>query len=483
MISFKLGKKLLAVVTFMVMAIGCFSYASASTTTYKASAEDKAAFDISDVVVSSDGDSSVSVSKLKPDNMDVRVMLFKYHFDTSGTRSSILYRVFGVYGIDEDDKAKVTVVNSGITSKSNMDVYQYNEEKETWRSISSSVYDGKMTFTLKKEGPIAITISDSEIIPPRVKPSDYVLTSTDKAAFAKADISARTKDDSKVGISFLNTNAAKVRTMARRFHEQIEKRDLFRVFSLKGGVDEDDGTEYTMIDYEIDRSSSVSVYQYNWRTQIWEDVDSSKGNGKLTFTLKKSGPIALTLPAGKSSSGKTTTPKVTSITLKANISSKTKVLPGAKVQFTATVKPDSAAKLYVTRWTTSNSKIATVDPLTGEVTAIKKGTVSIRAKAGTKSKTYKLKISPMPVSSITLNASTKTIKPNGKYQLTAKVLPKNATNKKIKWTSSNKKVATVTSKGKVIVKKKAAAGATCTITAKAKDGSGKYAKCKITVGT
>lgn len=61
--------------------------------------------------------------------------------------------------------------------------------------------------------------------------------------------------------------------------------------------------------------------------------------------------------------------------------------------------------------------------------------------------------------------------------LKATVSPTNAANKSIKWTSSNKKIAAVSSKGKVTGKK----AGTVTITAKAKDGSGKKATCKVIV--
>ncbi|MCI5617194.1 MAG: Ig-like domain-containing protein, partial [Ruminococcus sp.] len=59
----------------------------------------------------------------------------------------------------------------------------------------------------------------------------------------------------------------------------------------------------------------------------------------------------------------------------------------------------------------------------------------------------------------------------------AKVSPTNATNKKLKWTTSNKKVAVVNSQGKITAKGRGNA----TIKVMALDGSNKYATVKVTV--
>lgn len=72
------------------------------------------------------------------------------------------------------------------------------------------------------------------------------------------------------------------------------------------------------------------------------------------------------------------------------------------------------------------------------------------------------------------------MKAGKKVTLTTTITPTNATNKKVAWTSSNKKYATVSSKG-VVTAKKAGKGKTVTITAKAKDGSGKKATIKIKI--
>ena len=73
------------------------------------------------------------------------------------------------------------------------------------------------------------------------------------------------------------------------------------------------------------------------------------------------------------------------------------------------------------------------------------------------------------------SSNTKYATVNSKGVVTAK-----KANSKIEWTSSNNKYATVNSKG-VVTAKKAGIGKTVTITAKATDGSGKKATIKIKI--
>lgn len=81
------------------------------------------------------------------------------------------------------------------------------------------------------------------------------------------------------------------------------------------------------------------------------------------------------------------------------------------------------------------------------------------------------------VSKIALNKTGATLMKNETLDLKATVTPSNAANKAVTWKSSNTKVATVNSRGKVTAKSPGTATITCT----AKDGSGKKATCKITV--
>ena len=159
---------------------------------------------------------------------------------------------------------------------------------------------------------------------------------------------------------------------------------------------------------------------------------------------------------------------------------------GETAALTVTITPENATDKAVD-WTSSDTKIATVDS-TGKVTAVSAGTASITCTAqdgSDKKATCKVTVTdptpPKPsvvkVAKITLNKTTASVGKGKAMQLTAIVTPTNATNKAVTWKSSNTKIATVSSTGKVTAK----AAGTVTITCMAQDGSGKKATCKVTV--
>lgn len=91
--------------------------------------------------------------------------------------------------------------------------------------------------------------------------------------------------------------------------------------------------------------------------------------------------------------------------------------------------------------------------------------------------TFMVQASVIYVSGITLNATEKTIEAGDTFTLTANVKPADALDTSVTWSSDNVAVATVDQNGKVT----AVAAGTATVTATAKDGSGKSASCAITV--
>lgn len=118
------------------------------------------------------------------------------------------------------------------------------------------------------------------------------------------------------------------------------------------------------------------------------------------------------------------------------------------------------------------TEVPTVVPTVTLIPAPTKAPTVTATKAPTPTPSY------VKVKSIKLNAKKATLGYKASITLTATVNPTDAKYKKVTWTSSNKNVATVTSKGKVTAKK-VKKKTTVTITAKVKDG--KTAKCKITV--
>ena len=130
------------------------------------------------------------------------------------------------------------------------------------------------------------------------------------------------------------------------------------------------------------------------------------------------------------------------------------------VQLTATVLPANATSRTVT-WISKNEQVVKVDS-TGKVTIIGAGETTIEAQAGEKTFAVQVKIEAqpqqpqqpqvVPVQSITVTPASLSAKVGeGPVQLTATVLPSNATSKTVTWTSKNEQVVKVDSTGKVTI--------------------------------
>ena len=216
------------------------------------------------------------------------------------------------------------------------------------------------------------------------------------------------------------------------------------------------------------------------------NVKVAKVSEDGTVTAVKEGTAVITAKAGNVEATCTVTVKkavvkVTKVTVSATPSRN--VAAGKKVQLKATVTPSKATNKAVT-WKSSNTKYATVDS-NGLVTFKKNAggkTVTITATAKDGSKKYgKVTLTCMKgsVKSIKLSGTT-TIKAGKSTTLKAKVSTQNGkANTKLTWTSSNTKIATVDSKGKVTAVK--GKKGTVKITAKATDGSKKTATITIKV--
>lgn len=144
-------------------------------------------------------------------------------------------------------------------------------------------------------------------------------------------------------------------------------------------------------------------------------------------------------------------------------------------QLTATLSPQTAFGPIT--WSSSDESVAIVDS-NGLVSGVAGGTCTITATVGgsLKTATCTVNVTQM-VTSITLSESRLLLGLDDYKKLTATVLPANAANQKVTWSSSDESVAEVTSTGGV-----AAVGhGTCTITCTAQDGSGVSASIQVVV--
>ena len=158
------------------------------------------------------------------------------------------------------------------------------------------------------------------------------------------------------------------------------------------------------------------------------------------------------------------------------------IAAGKKVNLKAEIGlPDSITKQLT--WKSSNTKVATVNA---------DGVVTVKKKTGGKKVTItasndKIKVSASwkitsmkgIVKKVKITG-TKTVKAGKSLKLKANVTATKKANKKLQWTSSNAKYATVNAKG-VVKTKKVAKGKTIKITAMATDGSNKKATFKVKV--
>ena len=171
--------------------------------------------------------------------------------------------------------------------------------------------------------------------------------------------------------------------------------------------------------------------------------------------------------------------RVTKIKLNKSIINLSKKGKTAKLK--ATVLPNNAYNKSVT-WKANNTKVVTVDKKGKIKATTNKGATYVNAiaKDGSKKKAKLLVVVGPKVKKITLNKTSVTLNRGAKnrtYQLKKSIKNKNATYKAVAWKTSNKNVATVNSNGKVTIKHRGKV----VITVKAKDGSKKSAKCKVTV--
>ena len=247
-----------------------------------------------------------------------------------------------------------------------------------------------------------------------------------------------------------------------------------------------------------ERLLTLTVLPENATNQklLWESSDSSiawvdsdgvvhgkaEGKAKITaYSLADEISASCMIQVVKTADSKNNTNiKVKKINLKGL---STKIAAGKKLKLTVTVTPYNAKNKKL-RWSSNNTKVAKVTQ-SGIVTMIKKSggkkaVITAVATDGSRVKAF-WKVTSMKgiVKNIKLTG-VKTVKAGKSVKLKATVKATKKANKKLLWTSSNKKYATVNGKG-VVKMKKAGKGKKVKITATATDGSGKKSTVTIKI--
>ena len=193
----------------------------------------------------------------------------------------------------------------------------------------------------------------------------------------------------------------------------------------------------------------------------------SEGTTTITATTQDGGHIATSAVTVRATAPPPTDPDpaipVTGVTVSPTIA---ELAIGGTQQLTATVLPSNATNQTVT-WESNDNSIATVDN-DGLVTAVAEGsaTITVTTVDGGYTATSAITVTPISVTGVTLYPPTATLLLNNRMQLIAIVLPTNATNQNVTWSSSDNAIATVNSNGLVT----AVALGSATITVMTEDG-------------
>ena len=401
-------------------------------------------------------------------------------------------------------KSKTVIPTFNPTYASNQKV-TYKSSKTSVATVSTS---GKITAIAKGTATITVTSEDGgytatckvvvtqPVTGIKISKTSYTLTMGSKESVTlTATISPSNASTKTVTWKSSNTKVAKVSSSGKVTAVGPGKATI-TVTSNDGGYKETCTVTVIQPLKSVKFSSSNATFYVGQKSALplvftpsnasnknvtWKSSDTKIAtvDSDDKITAVKTGKCTITVKAkdgGYSAKCTLTVVKKVNVTsVKLNKSSVT-VNMGKTYTLKPTVSPSNASNKNVT-WSSSNPKVATVNSK-GVVTAVKGGKAVITCKTKDQGKTYKCTVTVyQSVSKVTLSAASATIIAGKTKTLTATVSPSSATNKAVKWSSSDTSIATVDSNGKI----KALKGGTVTITAKSKDNTSIKATCKVTI--
>ncbi len=288
----------------------------------------------------------------------------------------------------------------------------------------ATVKDGKITALKEGEATITVTTKDGKfkadckvIITKKVQEVTSVSISGKKEVYVgetiKLTANVKPKDATNKEVSWTSSNT-KVATVDSKGN----------VKGIKKGT-----VKITVMTVEGEKKATITI-------TVKEKKEETTPSTPSTPTIPSTTPST---PSKPEETSKDTTISVSRISAKID---KNKIYVGEKAKITYTIEPTNATNKEV-EFSANKSGIVIIDK-NGNVTGLASGSVviTIITKDGSKKATVNLTIEKIPVNDVKISGA-KEVYVGESIKLTADIMPTNATDKTLKWESSNNNIATV----------------------------------------
>ena len=361
-----------------------------------------------------------------------------------------MFTFFAGCGPDEPDNptppTPTTVAVTGVSlNKSSMTLTEGGSETLTATVAPSNATNTGVSWSSSNTG--VATVNGGQVTAVKAGTATITVTTSDGGKTATCSVTVEAK---KVAVTGVKLDSETL--------ELIEG----ETGTLKATVEPADATNKTV----------------NWTTSnaevatVADGVVTAVAPGTVTI-------IATSVDGGKTAScNVTVNPKPVPVEGVSVEIETVEIVEGETAAIVVTVTPEDASVKDVT-FSSSDETVATVDE-EGNITAVAPGTarITVTTADGGKTATCEVTVTPkvVPVEGIVFTKEQVSVVEGEKVLLYVSFTPKNASDKRVTWSSSDTGVATVDTKGNVTGVKPG----TATITVTTTDG-GKTATCEVTV--
>ncbi len=355
-------------------------------------------------------------------------------------------------------------VPSGSAGSISMEVYSSSDSR--WFQLYINTTEGPATQRLwskagegtdGKKGPQSFTFASTDITTRNAKTYLYLKTNGTEMKVKSFTITLTT--GSYTGESTPTVNSVTVSPASATL-------DPNGTQQLTANVDATPASADKSVTWTSSDPSVATVSESGLATAVAQGTATITATSNLDNTKSGTCNITVNAPAAPI--------PVTAIALN---KSTTTIAIGDSETLTINYTPADANTGKAVNWSSSNTSVATVDN-SGKVTGVAVGTATITATSTTDASitaSCAVIVQAVAVTGVSINPTSANLQIGGSTDLTATVLPANATDKSVSWSSSNTSVATINN-GHVT----AIAAGTATITVTTTDG-GKTATCTVTV--